>query len=250
MFDLNIIWFKVGIMSNLGSLFREIRMSKKWSIRQAAKKMGISYSYLSILEKGVDPRTGKDSNPKPETLKIISRAYDYPYEELMKAAGYLGDDNSIPRKFSLDIFVNNINLLIENMTIEEFSQDIYQKTGYHIKPSQIKSYLKGDIKPFPGTLHILSKYAEVTMDFWYTLNSKDTLEREREKYRQNKMKSYQEPFSKEYAVFYNLHNDIKIFLSSEENISYIKVAMEAKKKNIKPNTLKLLIDTIAEEKKG
>jgi len=56
-------------MSNLGKLFKEIRLSKKWSIRQAAKKMGISYSYLSILEKGVDPRTGKDSNPKPETLK-------------------------------------------------------------------------------------------------------------------------------------------------------------------------------------
>ena len=41
--------------------------------------MGISYSYLSILEKGVDPRTGKASNPEPETLKIISETYNYPY---------------------------------------------------------------------------------------------------------------------------------------------------------------------------
>jgi transcriptional regulator with XRE-family HTH domain len=237
-------------MNNLGALFREIRLSKKWSIRQAAKKMGISYSYLSILEKGVDPRTGKDSNPKPETLKIISKTYGYPYEELMKAAGYLSDDNSIHKKISLDIFVNNIKLLIENMTIEEFSRDIYQKTGYQIKPSQIESYLKGDIEPFPGTLHILSKYAEVTMDFWYTPNSKNTLETERENYRQNKIKSYQEPFSKEYAVFYNLHSDIKLFLSSEENIPYIKVAMEAQKKKIKPNTLKLLVDTIVNEKEA
>jgi len=237
-------------MSNLGALFREIRLSKKWSIRQAAKKMVISYSYLSILEKGVDPRTGKDSNPKPETLKIISKAYGYPYEELMKAAGYLSDENNAYRKLSLDIFVNNLNLLIENMTIEEFSQDIYKKTGYQIKPYQIKSYLKGDIEPFPGTLHILSKYAEVTMDFWYTPNNKETLKIERKKYHQNKNKLYQEPFPKEYAFFYNLRNDIKTFLSSEENIPYIKVAMEAQKKNINPDTLKLLVDTIAKEKEA
>jgi len=88
-------------MSNLGKLFKEIRLSKKWSIRQAAKKMGISYSYLSILEKGVDPRTGKDSNPKPETLKMISKAYDYPYEELMKAAGYLSEDVQIQKNLTM-----------------------------------------------------------------------------------------------------------------------------------------------------
>jgi len=56
------------MMSNLGELFRQIRLGKNWSIREAAKKMGISYSYLSVLEKGADPRTGKDSNPKPDTF--------------------------------------------------------------------------------------------------------------------------------------------------------------------------------------
>jgi len=84
--------------------------------------MGISYSYLSILEKGVDPRTGKDSNPKPETLKMISKAYDYPYEELMKAAGYLSEDVQIQKKFDHDIFVKNILLIMGNMTAER--QDI------------------------------------------------------------------------------------------------------------------------------
>ncbi|ODM27183.1 helix-turn-helix domain-containing protein [Acetivibrio mesophilus] len=236
--------------SNLGELFKEIRLSKKWSIRQAAKKMGISYSYLSILERGVDPRTGKDSNPKPETLRIISKAYNYPYEELMKAAGYLSDDVLLQKKFDHSVFVKNISLVMGNMTIEEFSDDIYQKTGYQIKSSQIKSYIDGDIEPFPGTINILSKYAHVTPDFWYVPNTEKSLHKERTKYNETILKSASQSFDKEFAIFCNLHNDIKSFLSSEENIPYIKVAMEARKKNISANTLKLLIDTIVNELKN
>lgn len=236
-------------MSNLGKLFKEIRLSKKWSIRQAAKKMGISYSYLSILEKGVDPRTGKDSNPKPETLKMISKAYDYPYEELMKAAGYLSEDVQIQKKFDHDIFVKNILLIMGNMTAEEFSDDIYQKTGYQIKPSQIKSYIDGDIEPFPGTINILSKYAQVTPDFWYVPNTEESLRKEREKYNETILKAASQTFDKNFETFLNLDDDIKNFLSSEENMPYIKTAMEARSKNISADTLKLLIDTIAKEVK-
>lgn len=237
-------------MSNLGELFREIRLSKKWSIRQAAKKMGISYSYLSILERGVDPRTGKDSNPKPETLRVISKAYNYPYEELMKAAGYLGDDIQLQRKFDHNIFIKNISLIMENMSIEEFSHDIYHKTGYQIKPSQIKSYLDGDIEPFPGTINILSKYAHVTLDFWYIPNTKESLQKEISMYNETILRTSSQPFEKEFAAFNNLQDGIKRFLYFEENIPYIKVAMEAQKKNISPDTLNLLIDTIANELKN
>ncbi|HOM03477.1 MAG TPA: helix-turn-helix transcriptional regulator [Acetivibrio sp.] len=237
-------------MSNLGKLFKEIRLSKKWSIRQAAKKMGISYSYLSILEREVDPRTGKDSNPKPETLKMISKAYNYPYEELLKAAGYLSEDIQIQKKFDHDIFVKNIKLIMGNMTIEEFSHNIYEKTGYQIKPSQIKGYLDGDIEPFPGTINILSKYAQVSPDFWYVLNTEESLQKERAKYNETVLKAASQSFNKEFAAFCKLNDEIKSFLSSEENIPYIKAAVEARKKNISANTLNLLIDTIVNEVKN
>ena len=237
-------------MSNLGKLFKEIRLSKKWSIRQAAKKMGISYSYLSILEREVDPRTGKDSNPKPETLKMISKAYNYPYEELLKAAGYLSEDIQIQKKFDHDIFVKNIKLIMGNMTIEEFSHNIYEKTGYQIKPSQIKGYLDGDIEPFHGTTNILSKYAQVSPDFWYVLNTEESLQKERAKYNETVLKAASQSFNKEFAAFCKLNDEIKSFLSSEENIPYIKAAVEARKKNISANTLNLLIDTIVNEVKN
>lgn len=234
-------------MSNLGKLFQEIRLSKNWSIRQAAKNMGISYSYLSILEKGKDPRTGKDANPKPEMLKIISKAYNYPYEELMKTAGYLNDDHNFTRKFDLSIFANNLKLVMSNMEIEELSKDIYEKTGYQIMSDQIKSYLKGDIQPFPGTINILSKYAQVSTEFWFKNNTEDTFLDEKKNYKENLLKSAREQFSNEYIRFSNLPDNIKQFTIDKENQAYLKAVIEAKMKGISPHTLSLLIQTIANE---
>jgi transcriptional regulator with XRE-family HTH domain len=66
---------------------RELRGDK--SLRDVERSHGISHTYLSSLEKGADPRTGKARNPSPETLKILSEAYNFPYEELLNKAGYL-----------------------------------------------------------------------------------------------------------------------------------------------------------------
>ncbi len=209
--------------------------------------MGISYSYLSILEKGTDPRTGKDSNPKPEMLKIISKAYNYPYEELMKAAGYLNDDNNYVKKFDPLLFSNNLKLIMDGMSIEEFSKDIYEKTGYQIKSSQVKSYLSCDIKPFPGTINILSKYAQVSKDFWLVSNTNETFLQEKKNYKDIASKLSHEHLSKDYMHFESLSEEIKQFILNKENILYLKYAMEAKRKGINPNTINLLIQTIVSE---
>lgn len=231
-------------MNNLGELFRQIRISKNWSIREAARRMGISHSYLSILEKGVDPRTRKDSSPKPDTLRIISKAYNYPYEDLMKAAGYINDDSIHNNKFDLTVFISNINLIMGGMSIEEFADDIYSKTGYDISSKQIRSYLDGDIEPFPGTINILSKYARVTADFWYVFNTQETLQQERKKFEENILKVSSEQLSKDYLVFTNIREDIKSWVINEESVPYIKAAMEAYKYKVNPEALKLMIDTI------
>lgn len=234
-------------MSNLGELFRQIRVAKNWSIREAAKKMGISYSYLSVLEKGIDPRTGKYANPKPDTLRIISKTYEYPYEELMRAAGYLDDEVTYDRKFDLTVFISNINLLMGDMSIEEFSKDIYDKTGYNISPKQIRSYLNGDIEPFPGTMNILSKYAKVTLDFWYRFNNSETLAEERKKYQEQLLKDVEED-SNGSMIIANLPRNVRNWLVSEESIPYVEAAMEAYNKKINPNSLKLVIESIAAAK--
>lgn len=235
-------------MKKLGETFHQIRLSKNWSIREAAKRMGISYSYLSILEKGIDPRTGKNSNPKPDTLRIISKAYEYPYEELLKEAGYLCNDTPTGQKFDLTVFRSNMNLIKGAMSIEELSCDIYNKTGYKIEPKQICSYLNGDIEPFPGTINILSKYTRVSPDFWYVFNTEETLEKERKEYEDQIIKSSSEKLGKEYMVFSSIRDDIKKWIANKDNLPYILVAMEAQSKKVSPQSLNLIIETIVGER--
>lgn len=74
---------------SLGKLLKVLRGDE--GLRDAAKRMEITYSYLAILEKGTDRRTGKPLKPTPETLQQIASAYKYDYMKLIEAAGYLHD---------------------------------------------------------------------------------------------------------------------------------------------------------------
>lgn len=79
-------------METLGELIRKLR--GKESLRDASKRIGISHTYLDTVEKGYDKRSGKHVNPTPETLKLIAKAYNYDYKDLMIRAGYIEKDDS------------------------------------------------------------------------------------------------------------------------------------------------------------
>lgn len=82
-------------MSELGDLLRKLR--GKRSLREIADLTELSHTYISDVEKGFRRGSKKPLNPSPETLKRLAKAYDYPYEELMKAAGYVnGTSYSVP----------------------------------------------------------------------------------------------------------------------------------------------------------
>lgn len=81
-------------MKTLGEVIKDLR--GKASLREAAKKIGISHTYLDTVEKGFDKRSGSPIKPTPETLRLISAAYNYPYKELMKLAGYIEDSSNKP----------------------------------------------------------------------------------------------------------------------------------------------------------
>ncbi|WP_106494939.1 helix-turn-helix domain-containing protein [Lentibacillus sp. Marseille-P4043] len=74
-------------MNKLGKLLKELR--GKESLREASKRIGISHTYLDTIEKGKDKRTGAPVKPTPETLKLISQAYNYSYMDLLTVAGYI-----------------------------------------------------------------------------------------------------------------------------------------------------------------
>lgn len=77
-------------MNELGSYLKELRGKK--SLRDVQKDTGISHTYLSTLEKGIDPRTNKPREPSFDTLKKLSDYYDVSYIDLLSKAGYVTID--------------------------------------------------------------------------------------------------------------------------------------------------------------
>ncbi|GAX88770.1 LexA family protein [Effusibacillus lacus] len=74
-------------MNELGNLLRKLRGQR--SLREMAELAEVSHTYYADLEKGIRRGTGEPIKPSPETLKRISKATGHPYEDLMRAAGYL-----------------------------------------------------------------------------------------------------------------------------------------------------------------
>lgn len=66
----------------LGEYLEKIRKSENLSLRQVDYKSDVSYSHLSMIEKG----TRKAS---PLTLKELAKVYNLDYIDLYEKAGYL-----------------------------------------------------------------------------------------------------------------------------------------------------------------
>jgi transcriptional regulator with XRE-family HTH domain len=87
--------------TELGHLLRKLRGNE--SLREISKRAGTSHTYLGVIEKGIDPRTGKPVKPTPQTLRALSNTYNYPYEELMKLSGYLNENKKMMNEHRVEL---------------------------------------------------------------------------------------------------------------------------------------------------
>lgn len=79
-------------LSSIHELLFKLRKQKDFSLREAARRSGLSHSYIDSLEKGYHPKTKSPVKPSPESLKSLAAAYNYDYILLMNAAGYVQED--------------------------------------------------------------------------------------------------------------------------------------------------------------
>lgn len=82
-------------MNEFGEYLKELRAGR--SLREMERITGLSHTYLSTLEKGVDPRSGNERKPTPEALKKLSDSLGVSYSELMSKAGYVEEESDIER---------------------------------------------------------------------------------------------------------------------------------------------------------
>lgn len=132
-------------MSELGEALKVLRGNL--SLREAAKRSGLSHNYLSIVEKGVDPRTGSPVNPTPDTLKKLSDAYRFPYNDLMVIAGYL-EEETIISDDSVDL----------QDAMEVSSLDRARKK---ITDNSKKNEVKGEVEEWKKLLNVEDLFSDI-----------------------------------------------------------------------------------------
>lgn len=94
-------------MKSLGELLKDLRGNR--SLREVAEITELSHTYISDVEKGYRRGSGKPIHPSPDTLKRLAQAYSYPYEELMKVAGYW-DEDDVKAEKEFEAFANDPEL--------------------------------------------------------------------------------------------------------------------------------------------
>lgn len=69
----------------LGDLIKEYRSDHKLSMDEFAQRSGLSKAYVSILERNINPSTGKPAVPSLETIKGVSSAMGIDVNDLVSA---------------------------------------------------------------------------------------------------------------------------------------------------------------------
>lgn len=135
-----------------GEYLRKLRGNR--SLREIERLSGVSHTYLSSLEKGVDPRTGARILPSPDILLKLSKALGVTYPDLMTKAGYLIDRDSSEFK-TTQILISIIEVLNEiehtnkytKHAAEQFHKDLLAiRDGADISISDLKRQLY-DVEP-------------------------------------------------------------------------------------------------------
>ena len=90
----------------LGEIIKKYRKENNLSLRAFASKCGLSYTYISMLEKNIDYRTGKPIAPTLVSVKYISNAMNIPIDDLLKM---LDDEQEF--KLNEDVLPNNLNVI-------------------------------------------------------------------------------------------------------------------------------------------
>lgn len=66
---------------------KEERLRRGLSLREASALIGISHTYLSALENGVDPRSKKTVTPSAGVVFNVCRAYDLDFVKFISDTG-------------------------------------------------------------------------------------------------------------------------------------------------------------------
>lgn len=127
----------------LGKIIATYRKEKKISLRSFAERANLSHSYISALEKEIDPRSKKLLTPTYDAIKKIAKAMGMETNEL-------------------------INILDDNQPIIINSNSNYKKLLNEVDKIEILEYLLKEEKIIPQNKTLSSNEKD---NFWKFINN-------------------------------------------------------------------------------
>jgi transcriptional regulator with XRE-family HTH domain len=126
------------VENELGTFLEGLR--GKMSLRKAADKSGLSHTYIRDLELGVNRVTKTPIKVTPDSLKKLSEAYNFPYAELMKKAGYLEEGANVEdTRDPSDKFIDYIEMeLTDDEIIERMDMKV---DGMILSEDEIREFI-------------------------------------------------------------------------------------------------------------
>lgn len=110
-------------MPTIGELVKEYRHKQNLSMQAFGKMCDLSRAYISILEKGINPKTGRTFTPTIDTLEKIAQAMNITKIELLEI---------------IDVDELDLN---NNNSSNNFYQPLYLRIGTNIKKFRKKHHL-------------------------------------------------------------------------------------------------------------
>lgn len=182
------------------------------------------------------------------------------YEILRKIADFFGVsiDYLLGRTSCKDINVltvaKNIELIKGDMTFEEFSRDIFRKTGTMITPDMLELYVKGEKIPYIGTIRVLAKYASVPESFFYRYNTYEAYKHEKELYirevQQTGVDYYYGTESMVMSKLEHLELNLLQWIMNKNNLEYLKLAEEIQKSGIPVESIRSIMTVLLSSKRN
>lgn len=163
-------------MSEFGNYFKQLRGNK--SFREMERITGLSHTYLSTLEKGVDPRSGKERKPTPDVLRQLSEALNVSYSELMEVAGYTKESDKIEIMMNELLAFNEMKqhktAEFENISLELSRSDLDEKTREHLKKVAAKS--KSEVQKLDVLIRFVDENIRSSEEYKEAAQAKNMIE--------------------------------------------------------------------------
>lgn len=122
----NVLILELGAIMKIGEYIKAYRQHMLLTMQEFANEVGVTRQYISMLEKGVNPRNGEAIKPSLDTLKNIAKATNVSIDRLIEIL----DDEEVVSLVQIDEIYRMRPGIVTKDYIDEVNNEktFYQKS--------------------------------------------------------------------------------------------------------------------------